>query len=44
MFYTFFKGEKAAYQVYEMLLPVMTRHYLEQSQQIVDSDHPQATD
>jgi hypothetical protein len=31
MFFTFFKGERYAYQVFEMLLPVVTEHYDEAS-------------
>ena len=27
MFFTFFKGERFAYQVYDMLQPVVTEHY-----------------
>lgn len=27
-----------------MLLPIMTKHYLEPQQQIVNSDHPEATE
>jgi hypothetical protein len=27
MFFTFFKGERSAYQVYEMLVPIVTCHY-----------------
>lgn len=29
MFFTFFKGEKYAYQVYEMLHPIVSEHFLE---------------
>lgn len=43
MYFTYFKGEKAAYQVYDMLLPVMTKHILE-NEEIVESDHPLATE
>jgi len=27
MFFTFFKGEQAAYQVFDLLLPAISEHY-----------------
>jgi len=40
MFFTFFKGEKYAYQVYEMLLPIITKHYDEDSEQFIEEFDP----
>lgn len=35
MFFTFFKGDAQAYQIYEMLTPIVTEHFdLEKNQKI----------
>lgn len=45
MFFTFFKGERYAYQVFEMLLPVVTEHYEEDSDTLIASgDDPRANE
>ena len=44
MFFTFFKGERYAYQVYDMLNPVVTEHYDKQSDQLLTEDDPRACD
>ena len=44
MFFTFFKGERYAYQVYDMLHPVVTEHYDQQSDQLLSEDDPRACD
>lgn len=43
LFFTYFKGEKYAYQVYEMLLPIVTKHYLEGEDCFVAADDSRAT-
>lgn len=42
MFFTYFKGERYAYQVYEMLVPIITEHYDEEADQIIDPEDPRA--
>lgn len=44
MFFTYFKGERYAYQVFEMLLPVVSEHYDEQSDQIFSAEDPRANE
>jgi hypothetical protein len=43
MFFTFFKGESNAYQIYEMLEPVVTAHYDNESEAFIDEKDPRAT-
>jgi hypothetical protein len=44
MFFTFFKGERSAYQVYEMLVPIVTCFYDEQTDTMLDPEDSRATD
>lgn len=44
MFFTFFKGEKSAYQIFEMLQPIVTEYYDEQNDRILDPDDPKANE
>lgn len=44
MFFTFFKGEKTAYQVYDMLLPVISEHYDEEKNCKIEPGDLKATD
>lgn len=44
MFFTFFKGERYAYQVFEMLHPIVTEHYDEDEDRLIQSDDPKAND
>jgi len=44
MFFTYFKGQPFAYQVFEMLLPVVTGHFDEENDQILDAEDPKATE
>lgn len=44
MFFTFFKGEKSAYQIFEMLQPIVTEYYDEQNDKILDPDDPKANE
>ena len=40
LFFTYFKGERYAYQVYEMLAPIVSEHYVDG--QLVPADDPRA--
>ena len=40
MFFTFFKGERAASQVYELLLPAISEHYDEVNDCKIDDNDP----
>lgn len=42
MFFTFFKGEKHANQIYEMLEPLVCLHFDEDT--VLSEDDPKATD
>ena len=44
MFFTFFKGEKHAYQVYEMLTPIISVFYDEEKDKILEEADPRATE
>lgn len=44
MFFTFFKGEKHAYLIYDMLEPVVSQHYDLETEALIDDDDPRATD
>jgi hypothetical protein len=44
LFFTYFKGEKYAYQVFEMLLPTITEHFDEESNQFIEENDPKATE
>lgn len=44
MFFTYFKGEKYAYQVYEMLLPAITEHFDQESNHFIEENDPKATE
>lgn len=44
MFFTFFKGEPKSYQVYEMLLPIVTVYFDDSTDQIVEETHEKATE
>lgn len=44
MFFTFFKGERYAYQLYEILLPAVSLHYDQETEQTFESEDPRATD
>jgi hypothetical protein len=42
MFFTFFKGERCAYQVYEMLAPIVSEHYIDD--ELISRDDTRATE
>lgn len=44
MFFTFFKGERFAYQVYDMLLPVISEHFDEINNCKIDETDPKANE
>ena len=44
MFFTFFKGERYAYQVFEMLQPIVTEHYDEEEDKLIAADDAKAND
>ena len=44
MFFTFFKGERTAYQVYEMLLPVISEHFDETNNCKIERTDPKASE
>ena len=44
MFFTFFKGERHAYKVFEMLLPAITEHYDEENNRFLSFNDPKATE
>ena len=44
MFFMYFKGETNAYQVYEMLLPLVTRHYIPELNEFIDESDTRAND
>lgn len=44
MFFTFFKGERSAYQVYEMLQPAVSVHWDDQTDSQIDNRDPRATE
>lgn len=43
LFFIYFKGEKHAYQVYEMLLPVVQEHYLPSTDCYIPETDPRAS-
>ena len=44
MFFMYFKGERYAYQLYELLLPAVSLHYDQETEQTFESEDPRATD
>ena len=44
MFFTFFKGERYAYQVYEMLTRIVTEHYDYSREEMLRPESPRATE
>ena len=42
LFFTFFKGERYGYQVYEMLAPIVSEHYIDGK--VLKSDDKRAND
>ena len=44
MYYTFFKGERYAYQVYEMLAPIVTEHYDTVKNEIIEEGDPRCSE
>ena len=44
MFFTFFKGERYAYKVFEMLLPAITEQYDEENNRFLNFNDPKATE
>ncbi len=44
MFFTFFKGERSAYQIYEMLVPAISEHYDEVNNVKIQDTDPRASD
>lgn len=44
MYYTFFKGERFAYQVYEMLAPVVTEHYDTEKNEVIEEGDPRCSE
>jgi hypothetical protein len=44
MFFTFFKGEGSAYQIYEMLQPAVSVHWDEKTDCQIDSTDPRASE
>lgn len=44
MFFTYFKGEPNAYQIYNMLLPIVSVYYDEKSKQFLAVNDPNATE
>ena len=43
-YYTFFKGERYAYQVYEMLAPIVTEHYDTVKNEIIEEGDPRCSE
>jgi hypothetical protein len=43
MFFTFFKGEKTAYQVYDMIIPCIKVYFDEKNDRFLEATDPLAT-
>jgi hypothetical protein len=44
MFFTFFKNDGQAYQIFEMLTPIVTEHFDVEKSRVIDSSDPRANE
>jgi len=43
MFFGYFKGEQTAFQIYDMILPIISVHYDSKSKKFLEGDDKRAT-